>query len=499
MESREDTPTSGLFDDTNPVLRIQSRPAKDVFGSSDTEEQLSPHNRRRSSLGSVFVSPIRDKSMNSTPEIQEKKNRKKLLWKSAITSNPTSAVATSSIPPAPTVAERSIATPEPPILDHVKIFLGDDEDEEETFQTRDILNIKCSDKLLPATHSHRPPDVLPNSERPNETFPAPDDSPPIDHIVLVVHGINGSEENLESNLGRFRESIDQVKLLWNLPTLVHVELINWKAAVIGIQSSLFERITPREMSFESRMFINLAISDAAFYLTPSHCDLIQSTVVSLLNDRIRQLIKQYPRKFSNSKISLVGYSLGSVILHDILSSEPTNLDFQVHNLFLWGSPLSAYLSVKDKEYQTGKFILPKKLNIYNIYHPHDPVAFRIEPLYYYLDSETAESELVPYWENNGLLSGKAFQRSIADMRRSIVDQWGGFVAAISGSTNGAGDRPSMLIPKRRLDFVLQESVTENLSHKYSMLTAHYSYWSSRDVALFMIKQLSSDLKIFRKN
>ena len=476
--------TPGLFDDSSdPIPKIKARHPKDVFGTSDTDDPVSP--KRRSSLGSPqCVSPIID----SPP----RQDRKKMLWKTAISSGPSSVVPSASLP----VPERSIATPDLPVVDHVKIHLENDEDEDDLVTINDLITIKCRDKLLPATRSHRPSDLIPEAHM----DPPHDDSPPIDHIVLVVHGINGSEENLETNLGRFRESIDQVKLLWNLPTLVHVELINWKSAVIGIQSSLFERITPREMSFESRMFINLAISDAAFYLTPSHCELIQSTVVSLLNDRVSELRKNYVEKFTQSKISLVGYSLGSVILHDILSADPTNLDFHVENLFLWGSPLSAYLSVKDKEYQSGKFVLPKKINVFNIYHPHDPVAFRIEPMFYHLDSETAESELVPYWENNGLLSGKAFQRSMADMRRSIANQWGGFVAAISGSTAGPGQHPSMLIPKRRLDFVLQESVTENLSHKYSMLTAHYSYWTSRDVALFMIRQLSADLKIItRKN
>ena len=379
--------TSRLFDDTHPILRIKAKPAKDLFGSSDDKEDETGENtfssprRRRSSLGSVFVSPIRDKSMNSTPEKMDRKSKRKLLWKSAITSSgPNTTVPSASLPP-PIVSERSIATPEPPSLDHVKIRVDDEFDDSDDTDPKisggglndDVVHIKCREKLLPATRSHRlqPPSTLDQTitqEHDNdEDNDDHTDLSPIDHVVLVVHGINGSEESLESNLARFRESIDQVKMLWHIPTLAHVELINWKSAVIGIQSSLFERITPREMSFESRMFINFAISDAAFYLTPSHCELIQSTVVSLLNDRVNELKLKYRKKFAKCKYSLVGYSLGSVILHDILSSEPTTLDFQVENLFFWGSPLSAYLSVKDREYQNGKFQLPRKMNVFNIY------------------------------------------------------------------------------------------------------------------------------------
>jgi hypothetical protein len=328
------------------------------------------------------------------------------------------------------------------------------------------------------------------------------DTPTVSHILLVVHGINSSESNLEKNLEKFKDAIAHVLQLWTFQTgidnltntevvpLVHCDLINWKSAVIGIQSSLFERITPREMSYESRMFINLSISDVAFYMTPSHCELIQSTVVENLNDRVAELRKI--SRFKSSRISLVGYSLGSVILHDILSEQNSRLNFFVENFFLWGSPLAGYLSVKDREYQSGKFTLPKKVNVFNIYHPHDPVAFRIEPLFYYLDSETAESEIVPYWENNSLLSGKAFQRSIKNFKQSVTSGFGDLIASISGSIGQSNRNPSsMLIPKRRLDFVLQESLTENLSHNVSMLTAHYSYWSSRDVALFILKHLTN--------
>jgi len=453
--------------------------------------------------------------------------RRKDLWKQVIAAPLATPVPVATAVVAPTVVVQSIATPESTPIMHanLEIFFGDKSDDDDNGVLplsplgQDTVSIKCRTALIPPA---RPSPVVSVAVVPEPPFSPVQDDPqapvmgdaPVDHILLLVHGINSSERNLEKNLEKFKEAIDHVQMVWSFggtspashvvsrrnpqnptvpsaATLVHCDLINWKSAVIGIQSSLFERITPREMSYESRMFINLSISDVAFYMTPSHCELIQSTVIQMLNDRVFELRKNYPKKFRNSKISLVGYSLGSVILHDILSEKITRLNFPVSNLFIWGSPLAAYLSVKDREFQSGKFTLPNKVNLFNIYHPHDPVAFRIEPLFYHLDSELADSELVPYWENNGLLTGKAFQKSIYDFKRNVSNQWGDFVAAISGSGLGNGGRNSaMLIPKRRLDFVLQESVTENLSHNVSMLTAHYSYWSSRDVALFVLKHLT---------
>jgi hypothetical protein len=294
----------------------------------------------------------------------------------------------------------------------------------------------------------------------------------VDHLVLVVHGINGSEEYLYRNLDRLKESFEHVRThRYHTSPSVHLELINWKSEVIGMQSSIFEKITPRgSLPPESRMFINYAISDVAFYLTPSHCELIKTIVTKLLNDRVEQLRKNFSSKFSKSKITLVGYSLGSVILHDILTNgDETGLCFDPYKLFFWGSPLAAYLAVKDREFMIGKFSLPKRIDVYNIYHPHDPVAFRIEPLFYHLDSEIADAETVPFWKTDGILT------------------WGS-VKSFFSSPEPSGSRP--LVPKRRLDYVLQESVTESLSHHYSMLTAHYSYWGSHDVALFMLRRLT---------
>ena len=301
----------------------------------------------------------------------------------------------------------------------------------------------------------------------------------VDHLVLVVHGINGSEDYLYQNLEKMKESFEQIRSYWFSKTtkssLFHLELINWKSGVIGMQSSIFEKITPRgSLPPESRMFINYAISDVAFYLTPSHCELIKGIVINLLNERVGELRKKFPDKFQNSKITLVGYSLGSVIVHDILtssSSDPNSLCFEPYKLFFWGSPLAAYLAVKDREFMIGKFVLPKRIqDVFNIYHPHDPVAFRIEPLFYHLDSELADAETVPFWKTDGMLT------------------WGTVKNLFSTDSSDEASRP--LVPKRRLDFVLQESVTESISHHYSMLTAHYSYWSSRDVALFMLRRMT---------
>ena len=295
----------------------------------------------------------------------------------------------------------------------------------------------------------------------------------IRNIILIVHGVVSTDAGLETNLEKTRQAFEQVRQQGNPPC--HVELINWKAGVIGLQSSLFDRIIPRgSLPVESRVFVAYSISDVAFYLTPSHCELIKSLVVSLLNKRITEL--KNDTKFANAKITLVGYSLGSVIVHDILTELPSRLDFEVSHVFFWGSPLAAYLSVKDSQFQRGRFDIPKKFNVFNIYHPHDPVAFRIEPLFYHMESDIADAEPVPVW----------------DASNSSSSTKNGWNSLFGFGANSDRNTSAPLAPKRRLDYVLQESVTESFSHQFSMLTAHHSYWSSRDVALFMLKKINED-------
>ena len=55
------------------------------------------------------------------------------------------------------------------------------------------------------------------------------------------------------------------------------------------------------------------------------------------------------------------------------------LNFQIENFFLLGSPLGLFVSLYNKE----KYVrarLPTVNNYFNLYHPSDIVAYRLEPL-----------------------------------------------------------------------------------------------------------------------
>lgn len=68
------------------------------------------------------------------------------------------------------------------------------------------------------------------------------------------------------------------------------------------------------------------------------------------------------------------------------SPAQSGLMFRIENFFCLGSPLSVFLTLRWREPQNQEYhehILPRSLckYLYNVYHPCDPVAYRIEPIF----------------------------------------------------------------------------------------------------------------------
>ena len=313
-----------------------------------------------------------------------------------------------------------------------------------------------------------------------------DESDPVDHVLFVVHGIGASNpSSKERKVEEFRETLEFVKRHWFWPVHceMHVELINWKSLVADEQERLFRRVLPKcEDSdlLEARGLLNQAVGDVGFYTVPFRKAAILKAVGNALNDAWGKLKGQSPRKFRNAKVNLVGYSLGSVILHDLLADggDKVVLEFPVNAFFLLGSPLGAQISM-----QTSPPILelPARLpKFFNIYHPRDPVAFRVEPLFFREEGEeSAPAVSLDRWDRPGAVEEK------------ITKRWSFFASQEPTAA------PSLLPHTHRLDFVLSpdegttSAIPGRLGLNLSMLAAHSCYWTSRDLALFILKTLTS--------
>jgi hypothetical protein len=167
--------------------------------------------------------------------------------------------------------------------------------------------------------------------------------------------------------------------------------------------------------------------DVLLYQAPAYKGHISRIVLEECN-RIYNLFKQRNPSFKG-KVSLVGHSLGSAILFDILCNQgleprrassrsarrPTDtrglqLDFEVEDFYALGSPLGMFQMLKGRTISARQSLqskpattpfgepemmfgssydqntmsittsTPSCRQMFNIFHPADPIAYRIEPL-----------------------------------------------------------------------------------------------------------------------
>ncbi|KAF4720666.1 hypothetical protein FOZ62_031092, partial [Perkinsus olseni] len=167
-------------------------------------------------------------------------------------------------------------------------------------------------------------------------------------------------------------------------------------------------------------------------------------------------------------------------------------------LFLWGSPLAVFLSIANSDDSVEeKFDLPSRLDVYNIFHAHDPVAFRLDPLM--AEHYPREPLVLPHWQDNELRSNKLWQRDISDAKGQlswIQLMFSGLTAEDPPFEDALPEVCSEEETRHRVDYILQESTTEGIVHsvhRMSIISAHSCYWSSRDLAMFMLKVLAGSI------
>ncbi|RPB29617.1 DDHD-domain-containing protein [Terfezia boudieri ATCC MYA-4762] len=223
--------------------------------------------------------------------------------------------------------------------------------------------------------------------------------------------------------------------------------------------------------------------DILLYQSPTYKEHIAKVVLEECN-RIYALFKKRNPGF-RGKVSLVGHSLGSVILFDLLCTQPDkfdgkcmgfkptsggksiNFDFPVENLFCLGSPIGLFQMLKgrtiaartfrsdslpaqspiDPEYShpsehesihrhnnlLTSFLQvssPACRQLFNIFHPTDPISYRIEPLV-----SRAMADLKPQplpYTKRGLWTGTAqLAGGITGIGQSVTKSVSGLWSSLS--------------------------------------------------------------------
>ncbi|XP_056004599.1 phospholipase DDHD2-like isoform X2 [Ostrea edulis] len=204
------------------------------------------------------------------------------------------------------------------------------------------------------------------------------------------------------------------------------------------------------------------------------------------------------------------------------------LDFKPNTLYALGSPIGIFLSARGVDNIGEEFSLPTCPRVFNIFHPFDPVAYRLEPLVNPSASHI-KPVLMPHHKGRKRLHlelKESLTRVGADIKQKIMESlkstWNSineFAKAHRNQTESLeehvdsqmssvmqdldDDQSSIasslqediymgqLNEGQRIDYVLQERPIESFNDYLFALSSHGCYWESEDTVLLVLKELYS--------
>uniref|UniRef100_A0AAQ5YS91 DDHD domain-containing protein n=1 Tax=Amphiprion ocellaris TaxID=80972 RepID=A0AAQ5YS91_AMPOC len=271
-----------------------------------------------------------------------------------------------------------------------------------------------------------------------------DTPPETTHIVFVVHGIGQKMDQgrIIRNTSMMRDAARKMEEKhFSDRTTEHVEFlpVEWRSKLC-LDGDTVDSITPDKVR-GLRDMLNSSAMDIMYYTSPLYRDEITRGLTLELNRLYSLFCSRNPDFEKNGKVSIVSHSLGCVITFDIMTGwdpvrfhhqevpdpEKTKarwpsdeerhlqeqlrlthlrlrdledqfqglqtsscvavpaLKFKVENFFCMGSPLAVFLALRGiRPGNNGMqdHILPTPIckRLFNIFHPTDPVAYRLEPL-----------------------------------------------------------------------------------------------------------------------
>ncbi|XP_073302244.1 phospholipase SGR2-like isoform X1 [Primulina huaijiensis] len=278
------------------------------------------------------------------------------------------------------------------------------------------------------------------------------------------------------------------------------------------------------------------------------CDISKDQTIKLLREEIdllKEKIKKFEAQCAETEASVKQVhsrkTSTAVTLPDPESVQPgkkdiskgykpliryTKLEFNVDTFFAVGSPLGVFLSLrnarigigKGKHYWEDETIneeMPACRQMFNIFHPFDPVAYRIEPLICKACMHKRPI-IIPYHRG-----GKRLYVGFQEFREGLASRSEAFVHQLnvvrfkvlticesrcddgqdeaSGKTQEKQERTygSVMMerltgsPEGRIDHVLQD---KTFRHPYlSAIGSHTNYWRDPDTSLFILNHLYRDI------
>ncbi|XP_064790624.1 SEC23-interacting protein-like isoform X2 [Oncorhynchus masou masou] len=231
----------------------------------------------------------------------------------------------------------------------------------------------------------------------------------------------------------------------------------------------------------------------------------------------------------------VGTGQVSVVYH--------TLDFEPVNFFALGSPIGMFLTVRGLKKIEENYQLPTCKRFFNIYHPLDPVAYRIEPMI--LPDLDLKPVLIPHHKGRKRLHlelKESLSRMGSDLKHGFISslrsawqtlndfarahttnaQLTAELAMVANQIKEEEEKHArsdvaehrtvespellreeeaqmtigMLNGGNRIDYVLQEKPIESFNEYLFALQSHLCYWESEDTALLLLKEIYMTMGIY---
>uniref|UniRef100_A0A8C5NWP3 DDHD domain containing 2 n=1 Tax=Jaculus jaculus TaxID=51337 RepID=A0A8C5NWP3_JACJA len=198
--------------------------------------------------------------------------------------------------------------------------------------------------------------------------------------------------------------------------------------------------------------------------------------------------------------------------------------------FAFGSPIGMFLTVRGLRRIHPSYKFPTCKGFFNIYHPFDPVAYRIEPMI--VPEIEFEPMLIPHHKGRKRMHlelREGLTRMSMDLKNNLLGSlrmaWKSFTRAPYPALQASGkaEEPEaecdsssekasetleavkeevppinvgMLNGGQRIDYVLQEKPIESFNEYLFALQSHLCYWESEDTVLLVLKEIYQTQGIF---
>ncbi|KAK9400814.1 SEC23-interacting protein [Crotalus adamanteus] len=215
------------------------------------------------------------------------------------------------------------------------------------------------------------------------------------------------------------------------------------------------------------------------------------------------------------------------------------LDFEPDIFFALGSPIGVFLTVRGVEKIDESYRLPTCKGFFNIYHPLDPVAYRLEPMI--ISDFDVKPVLIPHHKGRKRLHLElkdSLSRMGSDLKQgflsSLKSAWqtlNEFARAHTSSSQLQAELEKVahqikaeeekdeaeekivespelskdedlsikigsLNGGRRIDYVLQEKPIESFNEYLFALQSHLCYWESEDTSLLLLKEIYRTMNVY---